>query len=109
MGKKLHIKKDDVVQVISGKEKGKKGKVLAIFKETNRATVEKLNMFKRHTKPSQGNQQGGIIEREGSIHISNILPVDDKLGKGVRVKWKKLEDGNRVRVSVKTGEIIDKT
>ena len=72
--KKTHVKKGDIVQVIAGREKGKTGKVLQVFKDENRVIVEKVNMMKRHTKPSQGNQQGGILEREGKIHISNVMP-----------------------------------
>ena len=105
---KLHLKKDDIVEVIAGKEKGKKGKVLALFPDEERVQIEKLNMVKRHTKPTQQNNQGGIIEKEGKIHISNVLVVSDKVGKGVRTKYKKLEDGKRVRVCRKSGEIIDK-
>mgnify|MGYP002641008675 CR=1 FL=1 len=105
---KLHLKKDDIVQVISGKEKGKKGKVLAIFPAEERLTIEKLNMVKRHMKGDGKTRQPGIIEKEGKIHISNVLMVSDKVGKGVRTKLKKLEDGKRVRVCVKTGDVLDK-
>ncbi len=105
---KLHLKKDDIVQVISGKEEGKKGKLLAIFPEEDRVTVEKLNMVKRHTKGDGKSRQPGIIEKEGKIHISNVLLVSDKVGKGVRIKRKKLEDGKRVRICVKTGDVLDK-
>lgn len=108
MKRKFHVKKDDIVEVIAGKEKGKKGKILALFPNENRVQVEKLNMVKRHAKPTQKNNQGGIIEKEGKIHISNVLVVSDKVGKGVRTKYKKLEDGKRVRVCRKSGEIIDK-
>lgn len=102
-----HLKKDDVVQVIAGREKGKKGKVLTLHKEEDRVVVEKLNMYKRHLKASGQDKQGGIVEKEGKIHISNVLLVCDKCGKGVRVKRKKLEDGNRVRVCAKCGEVMD--
>ena len=105
---KLHLKKDDIVQVISGKEKGKKGKVLAIFPGELRVTIEKLNMVKRHMKGDGKSRQPGIIEKEGKVHISNVLLVSDKVGKGVRTKMKKLEDGKRVRVCVKTGDVLDK-
>lgn len=102
------IKKDDIVQVTTGRERGKKGKVLALFPEEDRITVEKLNLYKRHMKPTAQNKQGGIVEKEGKIHMSNVLLVCDKCGKGVRVKKKKLEDGNRVRVCRKCGEVMDK-
>ena len=105
---KMHLKKDDIVQVIAGKEKGKKGKILAIFPTRERLTVEKLNMVKRHTKGDGKSKQSSIVEKEGSIHISNVLLVSDKVGKGVRTKLKKLADGKRVRVCLKTGDVLDK-
>ena len=105
---RMHLKKDDIVQVISGKEKGKKGKILAIFPMQERLTVEKLNMVKRHTKGDGKSKQSAIVEKEGSIHISNVLLVSDKVGKGVRTKLKKLADGKRVRVCSKTGDVLDK-
>ena len=104
---KLHLKKDDIVQVMSGREKGKKGKVLTLYADQSRVVIEKLNMFKRHTKADAQNKQGGIIEKEGKIHISNVLLVCDKCGKGVRIKRKKLEDGKRVRICAKCGETLD--
>ncbi len=109
-GVKFKLKKDDIVEVIAGREKGKKGKILALYPDDGMLTVEKLNMLKRHTKPSAQNKQGGIVEKEGQMAISNVLLVcdNDKCGKGVRVKRKKLEDGKRVRVCVKCGEVMDK-
>jgi large subunit ribosomal protein L24 len=107
-GIKLKLKKDDIVEVIAGREKGKKGKILALYPNDGRLTVEKLNMMKRHTKPSAQNKQGGIVEKEGVLAISNVMLVCDKCGKGVRIKRKKLEDGKRVRVCVKCGEVMDK-
>ena len=108
VSKKSSLKKDDIVQVIAGKEKGKKGKVLAFFPETEKLTVEKLNMLKRHMKGDGKSRQSGIVEKEGSIHVSNVLIVCDKCGQGVRVKRKKLEDGKRVRVCIKCGEVLDR-
>ena len=105
--KKLNLKKDDIVQIMAGREKGKKGKVLALYVSEDRLTVEKLNMFKRHLKSDGKSQQAGIVEKEGKIHISNVLLVCDKCGKGVRIKRKKLEDGNRVRVCAKCGDVMD--
>ena len=105
--KKTHVKKGDIVQVTAGREKGKRGKVLRVFKEEHRVLVEKLNMMKRHTRPSQATQQGGIIEREGKIHISNVMPVDPKSNKPSRVSRKRLEDGTRVRVTQRSGEMLD--
>ncbi len=105
---KLKLKKDDIIEVIAGREKGKKGKILMLYPYDGRLTVEKLNMVKRHTKPSAQNKQGGIVEKEGRLAISNVMLVCDKCGKGVRVKRKQLEDGKRVRVCVKCGEVMDK-
>ena len=105
---RLKLKKDDIVQVIAGKEKGKKGKIMALFPDEGRVQIEKLNIFKRHMKADQKNNQGGIVEREGKINVTNVLLVCDKCGKGVRIKRKKLEDGKRVRVCCKCGEVIDK-
>lgn len=108
LSKKNSLKKDDIVQVISGKEKGKKGKVLAFFSETGKVTIEKLNMLKKHVKSDGKSRQAGIVEKEGPIHVSNVLLVCDKCGKGVRVKRKKLEDGKRVRICGKCEEVIDR-
>ena len=107
--RKLNLKKDDIVQIIAGREKGKKGKVLALYASENRLTVEKLNMYKRHMKSDGKSQQGGIVEKEGKLNISNVLLVCDKCGKGVLIKSKKLEDGKRVRVCRKCNEVLDKT
>ena len=85
MAGKLHLKKEDIVEVISGKEKGKKGKVKAIYPGEGRLQVEKLNIYKRHMKADQKNNKGGIVEREGKINLSNVLLVCDKCGKGVRI------------------------
>lgn len=104
---KTHVKKGDTVEVIAGSEKGKRGKILRVLKDQDRVIVEKINMMKRHTKPTQTNQQGGIIEREGKIHISNVLPVDPKTGQPSRVRRKRLEDGTRVRVTQRSGELLD--
>ena len=82
--------------------------MLAFFPETGKLTVEKLNMLKRHMKGDGKSRQSGIVEKEGSIHVSNVLIVCDKCGKGVRVKRKKLEDGKRVRVCIKCGEVLDR-
>ncbi len=107
MAKKTHVKKGDIVEVTAGREKGKRGKILRVLKEENRVLVEKLNMLKRHTRPSQTSQQGGIIEREGKIHISNVMPVDPKSNKPSRISRKRLEDGTRVRVTKRGGEMLD--
>ena len=93
-------KKNDVVQVISGKHKGKSGKILRMIKDKNLVVVEKINLVKRHTKPSQANPQGGIIEKEAPIYVCKVLPVSAKSGKPVRVsKW--LKEGERAPVAKK--------
>jgi large subunit ribosomal protein L24 len=103
-----HVKKDDFVKVIAGKDRGKQGKVLTVFPKEGRITVERINMIKRHTRPTQKMQQGGIIEREGKIHISNVLLVCTKCDRGVRVGHKYLEDGKKVRVCRRCDEVLDK-
>ncbi|MGY6560603.1 MAG: 50S ribosomal protein L24 [Luteibaculaceae bacterium] len=105
MQKKLHIKTGDLVQVIAGASKGKEGKVLTVNRKSMRATVEGVNMIKKRQKPSATNPQGGILELEGTIHISNLLPVDPKTGKPTRVGFK-VEDGKKVRFAKKSGEVL---
>ena len=105
--KSLKIKKNDIVYVNAGKEKGKKGKILKIYPEQERVVVEHLSFIKRHTKPNAGNKQGGIIEKEGTIHISNVMLVCPQCG-GVRVGRRILEDKSKVRYCKKCGEILDK-
>jgi len=95
-----HVRKGDLVVVTKGKDKGKRGKVLRVLGE--RIVVEKVMMVKRHSKPTQKNPQGGIVEKEGTIHISNVALWDDKLGRGTRTKV--VADGDqKVRVGVKSG------
>ncbi|HKJ79904.1 MAG TPA: 50S ribosomal protein L24 [Prolixibacteraceae bacterium] len=106
MQKKLHIKKGDTVVVITGVNKGKKGRVLEIVRKTNRAIVEGVNLMKKHTKPNADNPQGGIVEQEAPIHISNLMLVDPKSGEPTRVGRKLNDNGKLVRVSKKTGEEI---
>ncbi|MEA1986599.1 MAG: 50S ribosomal protein L24 [Candidatus Marinimicrobia bacterium] len=100
----MHIKKNDIVKILSGKDKGKKGKVLKVIIDSNRVVVEGVHLLKRHTKPSQQNQQGGIIEKEGTIHASNVMLVIN--GKESRTGIKILDDGKKVRYSKKTGEMV---
>jgi len=104
---KLRIKKDDRVKVIAGDDKGKTGKVLEIITAKNKAIVEGINIVSRHTKPNAQNQQGGIIKKEAPVHISNLKVVDAS-GNATRVGRKLNDDGKLVRVSKKSGEIIDK-
>lgn len=100
----MKIKSGDTVVVISGKDKGKKGKVIEV--KDGRVLVDGVNKVLRHIKPSQKNPQGGIIEQEAPIHHSNVMFYDAKSGKGVRVGYKILEDGTKVRISKKSGEEI---
>ena len=104
---KSHIKKNDMVTVIAGKEKGKTGKVMSVVPKSNRAIVEKLNMVKRHMKPNQQNRQGGILDKEAPIHISNLKLVCSKCADPTRVGYKVLEDNRKVRFCKKCNEIID--
>jgi large subunit ribosomal protein L24 len=104
---KLHVKKDDTVFVITGKDKGKKGRIIEAYPRQNRVLVEGINMMKKHAKPSQQNPQGGIINQEAPIHVSNVMLIDPKSGKPTRVGYKLLDNGNKVRVAKKSGEVID--
>jgi len=103
---KLKIKKKDRVIVIAGKDKGKIGEVTAVLPAENRVMVAGINMIARHTKPSQGNPQGGIIRREASIHISNVAHVDPKSSKPTRIGFKMVKD-EKVRFARRSGEVID--
>ena len=103
----MHIKKGDTVIVIAGKDKGKKGKVLSANPTTNRVIIENVNMVTKHQKPSMKVQQGGRIHQEAAVHVSNVPLFDAKAKAGTRVKFKELENGKKVRVSVKTGEVLD--
>lgn len=105
---KLHVKRNDVVKVISGKEKGKTGKILKAFPEKNRVIIEHLNMIKKHTKRRSQGQGGGIIEREGTIHVSNVMLVCPSCKQATRIAKKFLEDGSKVRCCKKCGEVVDR-
>ena len=109
MAKASRIKKGDTVMVIAGKEKGKTGKVLEIHASAGRVIVEKLNMLKRHTKPNNKNKQGGILEREGPMAISNVMPYCESVQKPSRIRMKTFEDGRKVRIYQKAPtEVLDK-
>lgn len=103
----LAVRKNDLVQVIAGKDKGKRGKVIRVIPKTQRILVEKLNLVKRHTKPGRMSQQGGILERENPLDVSNVLVVCTKCDKAVRTGRSFLADGRKVRVCKGCGEIID--
>ena len=101
---KAHIKKGDTVLVITGKDRGKTGKVLAVYPDRNKITVEKLNVIKRHTKPTQKNKQGGILEREAPFSISNVMVYSTTLQKPSRIGVRTLADGRRVRILKRSPE-----
>jgi large subunit ribosomal protein L24 len=106
MQKKLHIKKGDTVVVIAGNYSGKEGKVLEVIRATEKAIVEGVNMVKKHTKPNAAHPQGGIVEKEAPIHISNLMNKDPKTGKPTRIGRKLNDQGKLVRYSKKSGEEI---
>jgi len=107
MRSKCHLRKDDKVKIIAGKDKGKIGKVLRVIRKDSRVLVENINMVKRHTKPSAANRQGGIVQGEAPIHWANIMLMCNKCVKPVRVKMQRLEDGKKVRVCRECSEIMD--
>jgi len=102
----MHIKKNDTVKVIAGREKGKTGKVLGVTKEKGRILIEKVNLVKRHQKPD-ATGKGGIVEKEAPLNVSNVMLVCSKCNTGVRVGHKVLEDGKKVRVCKKCQELLD--
>lgn len=101
-----YLRVDDQVEIIAGKDKGRVGKITRVLPNEDKAIVESLNMIKRHTKPNMANQQGGIIEKEAPIHVSNLMLVCSKCAKPVRIKMNVLEDGTKVRVCKKCEESI---
>lgn len=103
---KLHIKKGDEVIVLAGDDKGRKGKVLKVLVTKQRALVEGVNMVSKSMKPSAKNPQGGIVKQEAPIHVSNLSLIDPKSGKATRIGMKKTDDGKKVRVAKKSGEVI---
>ena len=102
----MHVVKNDMVKILTGKYSGKTGKVLKVFPDQKRLIVEGVNIIKKHTKPSQKNQKGGIIEKESSIHVSNVMVIDPKTNEPTRIGYKFLEDGTKVRISKKSGEML---
>jgi len=101
-----NIKKDDNVIVLTGRDKGKKGKVIKVFPKEDRALVQGVNVVKRHQRQTQ-KEQGGIVSKEAPIHLSNIAHVDPKSGKPTRIGFKTMADGSKVRFAKKSGEVID--
>jgi large subunit ribosomal protein L24 len=107
MAAKFKIKKGDRVVVIAGRDKGRSGDVLRVLRDQDRVVVQGINMIKRHTKQSPG-QTGGIVDKEGSIHVSNVAIADPKGGAATRVGYKFLDDGRKVRIARASGEVIDR-
>jgi large subunit ribosomal protein L24 len=106
---RIRLRKNDLVQVLSGRDAGKRGKVLKVLRETGRVIVQGVGFVKKHTKPNpQRNIKGGIAEREAPIHVSNVMVVAGDDDKPTRIGFKVLADGRKVRVSRRTGEVLDK-
>ena len=101
----MKVKKGDTVQVITGNDVGKTGRVIKVFLNRDRVVVEGVNLVKKHTRPTQDTPQGGIIEKEATIHISNVMMV--AAGKPTRLGYKTLEDGRKVKFAKTTGEVIN--
>ena len=106
MAEKFAVKKGDKVVVLTGKDKGRSGEIVRVLRADRRVVVSGINMVKRHTKQSQ-TEQGGIVEKEAPIHISNVALQDPKDGKATRVGYKNLDDGRKVRFAKRSGEVID--
>jgi large subunit ribosomal protein L24 len=101
-----HLKKGDTVKVIAGKEKGKTGKIMKIISKKDRVTLEKINLIKKHQKPD-AKGKGGILEKEGSLHISNVMFICGKCNSAVKIGYRVLDDGKKVRVCKKCNELLD--
>jgi large subunit ribosomal protein L24 len=104
----MHVHREDTVLILTGKDRGKKGRVIRLFPKAEKALVEKINMVKRHTRPNQQLPQGGIMEKEAPVHISNLQVICSKCGKATRITHKTLSSGQKTRVCKKCGEILDK-
>lgn len=106
---KQHVRRNDTVLVLTGKDRGKRGRVLQVIPDKQRVLIEGVNMIKRHTRPNpQRNIKGGVLEREASMHVSNVQLIDPSSNKPTRVGRKQLEDGQRVRIGRKSGEVVDR-
>src|SRR5699024_2337602 len=103
----MHVKKGDKVKVLSGKDREKQGTILEAYPKSERVLVEGINMTRKHAKPSQDNPQGGILNQEAPIHVSNVLPIDPKSGEPTRVGYE-VQGGKKVRIAKKSGEALDK-
>jgi large subunit ribosomal protein L24 len=102
----MRVVKNDTVKILTGKYRGKTGKVLKVFPDQDRIIVEGVNIIKKHTKPSQKNPQGGIVEKEATVQVSNVMIIDPKTNEPTRIGYKILEDGSKVRISKKSGEML---
>ena len=103
------LRKDDTVMVIAGRERGKTGKILRVLPAKGRVLIERVNLVKRHMKPRGVQQLGGIVEREASLHASNVLPICGRCNKPTRVGSRRLDDGHAVRICRRCGEQLDRT
>jgi len=103
----MDIRRNDTVQIISGNDRGKRGRVLRVIKDSNRLLVEGVRMMKRHTRPTKRDPQGGIVEREAPINASNVMVICPKTDGPTRIRKMKLADGRNMRVSARSGEMID--
>lgn len=104
----MHVHREDTVVVLTGKDRGKKGRVIRVMTKADKVLVEKINMVKRHTRPNQELPQGGIVEKEAPIHVSNLQVICSKCGKPTRIAHKTLAGGQKTRACKKCGEILDK-
>ena len=104
----MHVHREDTVVVLAGKDRGKKGRVIRVLIKADKVLVEKVNMVKRHTRPNQELPQGGIVEKEAPIHVSNLQVICSKCGKPTRIAHKTLASGQKSRSCKKCGEILDK-
>jgi len=104
----MHVHREDTVLVLAGKDRGKKGRVIKVLTKADKVLVEKVNMVKRHTRPNQELPQGGIVEKEAPIHVSNLQVICSKCGKPTRIAHKTLSSGQKSRSCKKCGEILDK-
>ena len=107
MGTKSKFRKGDRVVVLAGKDKGKRGEVLRMLRQDGRAFVQGVNLVKRHTRPSATSGGGGIVEKEASIHLSNLAHIDPKTDQPTRAGYKFLKDGRKVRYAKRSGEVLD--
>lgn len=106
---RMHVRKNDTVEVIAGKDRGKRGRVLQVLPKKGRVMVEGVAKIKRHTRANpQRNIKGGVLERENWIHVSNVLPIDPESDKPTRVGVRTEKDGSRVRVARRSGKSLDK-